>query len=324
MTEKSCYDVNGILIKKRGFMTNLALQSLNNISPASTSLNPSPSGFSRYIKEIQKFPMLTAEQEYEYGVKLQKNNDSQAAKKLIQSHLRLVVKMAGKFKNYGLPMVDLVSEGNLGLVQAVKKFDPEKGFRLSTYAMWWIRAFMQDYILRSWSLVKIGTTVAQKKLFFNLHKIKRKLLEVDNNQLNPEQISEVSNILNLSNKEVAEMDSRLSQSDTSLNNLISANNDSEKELCDTIESHDPSQEELAIHNQEKSRQEQLFYQAYSLLNEREKDILQKRQMSEKAMTLEEISKIYNVSRERIRQIEENAINKIKKEVRKLSRNTSIN
>lgn len=274
------------------------------------------SGFSNYIREIQKFPMLTAQEEYEYGVRLYDYNDKEAAKKLIQSHLRLVVKIASKFKNYGLPMIDLVSEGNLGLIQAVKKFDPRKGFRLSTYAMWWIRAFIQEYILRSWSLVKIGTTVAQKKLFFNLHKIKKKILNSSENFLSNDQISEISEILNVSNSEIKEMDSRLTQSDTSINNLIAANDSSEKEISDLIASDDPSQEELAIVNQEKSRQQKLFFNAFNKLNDREKDIINKRQMQEKAMTLEELSQIYKVSRERIRQIEENAIRKIKNEIKK--------
>ncbi len=295
-------------------MTEISISSLNeNFLSSNTSYS---SGFNNYIKEIQKFPLLTDEEEYEYGVKLFKYNDKQAAKKLIQSHLRLVVKMATKFKNYGIPITDLIAEGNLGLIQAVKKFNPYKGFRLSTYAMWWIKAFIQEYILRSWSLVKIGTTVAQKKLFFNLHKIKKKILAVGDSQLNNDQIEEVSNILNLSSKEVAEMDSRLSQSDSSLNNLIAINDTNEKEIGETIASNDPSQEEIAIINQEKSRQEKLFYQAFAKLNEREKDILNKRQIAENAMTLEELSKIYKISRERIRQIEENAINKIKKNIKK--------
>ena len=295
-------------------MTEISISSLNeNFLSSNTSYS---SGFNNYIKEIQKFPLLTDEEEYEYGVKLFKYNDKQAAKKLIQSHLRLVVKMATKFKNYGIPITDLIAEGNLGLIQAVKKFNPYKGFRLSTYAMWWIKAFIQEYILRSWSLVKIGTTVAQKKLFFNLHKIKKKILAVGDSQLNNDQIEEVSNILNLSSKEAAEMDSRLSQSDSSLNNLIAINDTNEKEIGETIASNDPSQEEIAIINQEKSRQEKLFYQAFAKLNEREKDILNKRQIAENAMTLEELSKIYKISRERIRQIEENAINKIKKNIKK--------
>lgn len=273
--------------------------------------------FLKYLREIQKFPMLTQEEESQYGKRFADTGDKEAAKILIQSHLRLVVKMAGKFKNYGLPVVDLVSEGNLGLMQAVKKFDPRKGFRLSTYAMWWIRAYMQDYILRSWSLVKIGTTAAQKKLFFNLHKIRKKIGAANDKALLPEHLSQIANDLDVTTKEVSDMHSRLSQSDTSLNNLVGEEDDS-SEVVDLIASDDASQEYLAIENQEKSRQEILFKQAFATLNEREKDILVKRQLSENPLTLEDLSQIYKVSRERIRQIEENAINKIKKEITKIS------
>lgn len=274
--------------------------------------------FLSYIQKIQKFPLLTPEEEVEYGKRYADHGDKEAARMLIQSHLRLVVKMARKFKNYGLPIVDLVSEGNVGLMQAVKKFDPRKGFRFATYAMWWIRAYIQEYILRSWSLVKIGTTLAQKKLFFNLHKIKKKINSASNGTLLPEQISHIASELNVTEKEVIDMNSRLSQSDTSLNNKVGDEDDS-KEMVDLIASNSESQEQIAISNQERSRQESLFKAAFEKLNEREKDILLKRQLSEESTTLEELSKIYKISRERIRQIEENAINKIKKEVKSLSR-----
>jgi RNA polymerase sigma-32 factor len=274
-------------------------------------------GFLQYLQQIQKFPLLTSEEEFEYGVRFAKTGDKEAAKILIQSHLRLVVKMARKFKNYGLPIIDLVSEGNLGLMQAVKKFDPQKGFRFATYAMWWIRAYMQDYILRSWSLVKIGTTVAQKKLFFNLHKIKKKLGASTDKEMLSQHVAQIASELNVSQKEVIEMNSRLSQSDTSLNNLVNDEDDS-REVVDLMVSNDPSQEEIAIQNQEKSQQQAIFKKAFSCLNEREQDILTKRQISENPLTLEELSQIYQVSRERIRQIEENSINKIKKEIKKFS------
>lgn len=268
--------------------------------------------FAQYMREIQKFPLLTKEEEEEYGRRVFENQDKEAAKMLIQSHLRLVAKMAGKFKNYGLPPIDLVAEGNLGLIQAVKKFDPHKGFRFATYAMWWIRAFMQDYVLRSWSLVKIGTTAAQKKLFFNLSKIKKRL-GMQENVLSPDQIARIASDLNVTEKEVFEMSSRLAQGDTSLNNPISDDEDG-KEMVDLMASQEESQEEIAIQNQERTRQHALFYAAFSTLNDREKDILLKRQLSEEVMTLEELSQIHKVSRERIRQIEENAIKKIKKEI----------
>ncbi len=272
--------------------------------------------FAQYMREIQKFPLLTPEEELEYGRRVFENQDKEAAKMLIQSHLRLVAKMAGKFRNYGLPPIDLVAEGNLGLIQAVKKFDPGKGFRFATYAMWWIRAFMQDYVLCSWSLVKIGTTAAQKKLFFNLGKIKKRL-GIQENALNPNQIARIAADLNVTEKEVAEMSSRLAQGDTSLNNPLGDEGDG-KEMVDLMASNEISQEEIAIQNQERSRQHALFYAAFSNLNDREKDILLKRQLSEEVMTLEELSQIHKVSRERIRQIEESAIKKIKKEIAKKS------
>lgn len=270
------------------------------------------SSFSQYLREIQKFPLLTPEEEQKYGQLVFEKQDKEAAKMLIQSHLRLVAKMAGKFKNYGLSTVDLVAEGNLGLIQAVKKFNPNKGFRFATYAMWWIRAFMQDYVLRSWSLVKIGTTAAQKKLFFNLNKIKRRL-EIQESALSPDQIKRIATDLHVTEKEVAEMSSRLSQGDTSLNNPVGDDEDS-KEVVDLMASTEESQETIAIQNQEGERKAALFRAAFAKLNEREKDILVKRQMMEESLTLEELSQIYKVSRERIRQIEENAIRKIKKEV----------
>lgn len=276
----------------------------------------SDGAFSHYIREIQKFPILTQEQEKEYAVRFAETGDKEAAKILIQSHLRLVLKMAGKYRNYGLPMIDLVAEGNLGLMQAVKKFDPHKGFRFATYAMWWVRAFLQDYVLRSWSLVKIGTTAAQKKLFFNLHKIKKRLgINSGENALPPEQVVSIATDLRVSPKEVMEMDSRLSQSDTSLNKALGDEDDA-KEMVDLMESKEESQEEIAIRNQEKLQRESLFRSAFATLNDREKDILFKRQMSENAMTLEELSQVYKVSRERIRQIEESAIKKIRKAIAK--------
>ncbi len=279
----------------------------------------SDNSFLHYLREIQKFPLLTPEEEHEYGVAYAERQDKEAAKKLIQSHLRLVAKMAGKFRNYGLPPSDLVAEGNLGLIQAVKKFDPHKGFRFSTYAMWWIRAYIQDYILRSWSMVKIGTTLAQKKLFFNLSKVKKKIgafsnsFAHDNSRLAPDQVGQIARTLNVSESDVISMDSRLSQSDTSINKQVGSEEDS-AEMGDFLVSSDPSQEEIAIENQEKNRQRAAFRKAFATLNDRERDILLKRQMREDSLTLEELSQIYKVSRERIRQIEENAIKKIKKAV----------
>lgn len=282
------------------------------------------SGFLQYLNEIHKFPILTPEQEYEYGMKYKETGDQEAAKILVQSHLRLVVKMAGKFKNYGLPIVDLVSEGNVGLIQAVKKFDPEKGFRFSTYAMWWIRAQIQEYVLRSWSLVKIGTTTAQKKLFFNLNKIKKRIKGASSSaSLSDEHVDRIAKDLNVSKKDVIDMDSRLKQSDSSLNNLVGgSDSDDGVEAMHMLASDEESQEEIVIENQEKSRQEEMLKSAMATLNDREKDIIIKRLMSEKPHTLEDLSQIYNVSRERIRQIEASAIDKIRKEVAKIQKQLS--
>jgi len=280
------------------------------------------SSFLKYLTEIQKFPILTAEQELNYANQFVDNPDSQqgkeAAKMLIQSHLRLVVKIANKFKNYGIPITDLVSEGNIGLIYALKKFAPEKGFRFSTYAMWWIRAFMQDHILRSWSLVKIGTTIAQKKLFFNLRKIKKRLGYDQDKSLSKDQLNEISQSFGISSKEVSEMDSRLSQGDLSLNSP--ANYDSNQDSAEIIElivDNSPNQEELFAQNQHHQQQKKLFQQAFAILNTREQEILCKRQILDNGLTLEELSKQYGVSRERIRQIEEVAIKKIKNHIAKL-------
>ncbi len=282
------------------------------------NLAKSEDGLASYLRQIYKFPVLSATEEYDYAIKFKENGDKEAAKILVQSHLRLVVKIASKFKGYGLPITDLISEGNVGLIRAVKKFDPDKGFRFSTYAMWWIRANIQEYILKSWSLVKIGTTLAQKKLFFNLNKIKKRLKIVANNDenhsLSDAQITRISNDLNVSANEVKEMDLRLTKSDFSLNAKI---NDEEVEMSEIIIDDDNNQEQIAIESQEKSRKEKLLKDAFAVLNEREKDILIKRQMSEVSATLEELSKIYKISRERIRQLEANALEKIKKEIIRL-------
>lgn len=277
----------------------------------------SDTNFLRYLREIQKFPLLTPEQELDYAIRFAEHDDKEAGKMLIQSHLRLVVKTASKFRNYGLPFADLVAEGNLGLIQALKKFEPHKGFRFSTYSIWWIRAFIQDYVLRSWSLVKIGTTVAQKRLFFNLRKIKKRLgIGEEETSIIGSKLDKISSDLNVSKQEVYEMNSRLSQGDVSLNNKIS-NDGEEKEIIELIADNSPSPEQISIEKQQKSQQRQLFKLALETLNERECDIIFKRQLSENSTTLEELSQQYQVSRERIRQIEENAIRKIKKEISRL-------
>jgi RNA polymerase sigma-32 factor len=270
--------------------------------------------FYHYLQEIQKFPLLTFEEEQKYGERFQKTGDKEAARMLIQSHLRLVVKIASKFRTYGLPIVDLVSEGNVGLIQAVKKFDPSKGFRFSTYAMWWIKAYIQEYILRSWSMVKIGTTVAQKKLFFNLRKIKKRLEFNETGNLLPEEITRIAHDLNVSEGEVIDMNARMQHSDGSLNQIIGDEEDG-VEVGDKLASPIISQEQLAINNQEKAHQVSLLKQALLQLNEREKDIVIKRQLSENPPTLDDLSKVYNISKERVRQIEAGALEKIKKFIR---------
>ncbi len=281
--------------------------------------------FLKYLTEIQKFPILTQEEEIKYANQFVNNPNSlegkEAAKILLQSHLRLVVKIANKFKNYGIPVADLVSEGNIGLIQALKKFAPDKGFRFSTYAMWWIRALIQEYILKSWSLVKIGTTLAQKKLFFNLYKIKKKLGYNNANSLSYNQVSEISNALGVSNKEVTEMDSRLSQSDSSLNTSFK-NNEETTEVIELIVDNSPNQEQIFADNQHLQKQKTLFQQAFATLNTREQEILCKRQILENTYTLDQLSKQYNISGERIRQIEEIAIKKIKNHIAKLLTKTT--
>lgn len=266
--------------------------------------------FYHYLQEIQKFPLLTFEEEQKYGERFQKTGDKEAAKMLIQSHLRLVVKIASKFRSYGLPIVDLVSEGNVGLIQAVKKFDPSKGFRFSTYAMWWIKAYIQEYILRSWSMVKIGTTVAQKKLFFNLRKIKKRLGMSETGNLLPEDIKTIAHDLNVSEREVIDMNARMQHSDGSLNQVIG--DEDGIEVGDSLASPLMNQEQLSINNQEKSQQTALLKQAILLLNDREKDIVIKRQLSDNPPTLDDLSKVYKISKERVRQIEAGALEKIKK------------
>ena len=273
--------------------------------------------FLQYLNKIHKFPILTPEEEIDHSNRFKNFNDKESAKTLIQSHLRLVVKIANKFRNYGLPMVDLVSEGNMGLMQALKKFEPSKGFRFSTYAMWWVRASIQEFVLKSWSLVKIGTTAAQKKLFFNLNKVKKKLGETSNKAISPNNLKIISQNLNVSEKEVIEMDIRLNNSDNSLNQKI--NEDEDLEAGDIIASQEPNQEEIASYNQIKYRQEFIFNKSLEVLNEREKEIIKNRHLIESPLTLEELSKLYQVSRERIRQIEESAINKIKKEALRMNR-----
>lgn len=278
---------------------------------------------SNYLNEIKKFPMLSAEEEYTLANRLSIHGDTEAAHQLVTSHLRLVAKLAMGYKGYGLPITDIISEGNVGLMQAVQKFDPEKGFRLATYALWWVKAAMQEYILRSWSLVKIGTTAVQKKLFFNLRRAKNQIQAYEDGDLNPENLEKISKQLNVPEKEVVNMNRRLSGADPSLNAKISTDDGSQTEWQDWIEADAPNQEEEYVEKEEDTIRKELISEALNILNERELDIVQTRRLSEETSTLEELSEKYNISRERVRQIEVRALEKIKEEIQKLMKDKNI-
>ncbi len=265
-----------------------------------------------YLQEIKKFPMLTAEEEYMLAKRYKEHGDSDAAHKLVTSHLRLVAKIAMGYKGYGLPITDLISEGNVGIMQAVKKFDPEKGFRLATYAMWWIRAQIQEYVLHSWSLVKIGTTAAQKKLFFNLRKIKNQLVSIDSGNLSPENVREIATRLDVKEGEVIDMENRLYTSDQSLNIKLGEENDTEWQ--DLIEDKNETHDKILEKNDELNYRRTLFTKALNVLNEREKEIIKLRKLKDNPLKLEELSKKFKISRERVRQIEEKALEKLQKEI----------
>ncbi len=265
-------------------------------------------GFAKYLTEIKKFPMLDAKEEYMLAKSWQDRGDIKSAQKLITSHLRLVAKMAMGYKGYGLPVSELVSEGNIGLMQAVKKFQPEKGFRLATYAMWWIKASIQEYVLKSWSLVKMGTTSAQKKLFFNLKKIKSKLAITNDANLKPDQIKEISKRLNVKQEEVISMNKRMSGKEKSLNDPIKDENGTEWQ--DWLVDNSLDQELKISQSQEFNERKKLMTESMNVLNSREKEILISRKLSENIATLEDLSKKHKVSRERIRQIETKAFEKL--------------
>ena len=265
-----------------------------------------------YLQEIKKFPLLTAEEEFMLAKRFKEHGDTKAAHKLVTSHLRLVAKIAMGYRGYGLPVTDLISEGNVGIMQAVKKFDPDKGFRLATYAMWWIRAQIQEYVLHSWSLVKIGTTAAQKKLFFNLKKLKNQLESIDKGTLSPENVREIANKLDVKEAEVISMEHRLSTGDQSLNVQIS--DEADTEWQDMIVDEKETQDRIVENKNEYNYRKKLLINALEILNDREKEIIQSRKLSDQPKKLEELSKKYKISRERVRQIEERALEKIKKEI----------
>jgi RNA polymerase sigma-32 factor len=265
-----------------------------------------------YLQEIKKFPILTADEEYMLAKRYKEHGDTEAAHKLVTSHLRLVAKIAMGYRGYGLPVTDLISEGNVGIMQAVKKFDPERGFRLATYAMWWIRAQIQEYVLHSWSLVKIGTTAAQKKLFFNLKKLKNQLSSIDSGDLSPENAREIATRLNVKEAEVLDMNNRLFSGDQSLNVKVGDEGDAEWQDM-LVDSHD-TQDNILANSNELSFRKKIFNQALEVLNEREKEIISLRKLKDKPVKLEELSKKFNISRERVRQIEEKAFEKLQKQV----------
>jgi RNA polymerase sigma-32 factor len=288
-------------------MTDYALRAIDN-----------ERSLARYFREIWQFPVLTSDEEYMLAQRWREHADVEAAHKLVTSHLRLVAKIAAGYRGYGLPMADLIAEGNIGLMKAVKKFEPERGFRLATYAMWWIRASITEYILRSWSLVKMGTLAAQKKLFFSLGRIKRKLALSGEGLLDGENAADVAKSLGVSTQDVIDMDSRLSAPDVSLNAPRSREDADGAEYMDTLVDDSPTPEAVAAAGQEQSYRRGLLAEAIATLPERERHILTERQLKEEPMTLEELGAIYGISRERVRQLEVRAMQRLKKTVLSLA------
>ena len=281
---------------------------------------PSPEqGLNRYMQDIRKFPLLEPEEEYMLAKRWVDHEDTEAAHRMVTSHLRLAAKIAMGYRGYGLPQAEVISEANVGLMQAVKKFDPEKGFRLATYAMWWIRASIQEYVLRSWSLVKLGTTSAQKKLFFNLRKAKNRIGALEDGDLRPENVARIATDLGVTEAEVVSMNRRLSGGDASLNAMVGSDGDSATQWQDWLE--DDSVDTAGDYEQsdELTARRELMAEAMEVLNERERDILVQRRLSEENVTLEDLSGQYEVSRERIRQIEVRAFEKLQERMHELAR-----
>jgi RNA polymerase sigma-32 factor len=287
----------------------------------SYSMLPAPSpenGLNRYLQEIRKFPLLEPEEEYMLAKAWVDHQDPAAAHKMVTSHLRLAAKIAMGYRGYGLPQAEVISEANVGLMQAVKRFDPEKGFRLATYAMWWIRASIQEYILRSWSLVKLGTTSAQKKLFFNLRKAKAKVGALEEGDLRPENVKQIAHDLSVTEDEVIDMNRRLSGGDASLNATVGSE-EGGSQWQDWLEDEDSDQAAAYAEQDELDTRKALLVQAMAVLNDREKDILVQRRLTDDPVTLEDLSESYGVSRERIRQIEVRAFEKLQTRMRELAR-----
>ena len=297
---------------------------MSNVSKYANLPAPSPeAGLSRYLSEIRKFPLLEPEEEYMLAKRWVEDQDAESAHRLVTSHLRLAAKIAMGYRGYGLPQAEVISEANVGLMQAVKRFDPEKGFRLATYAMWWIRASIQEYILRSWSLVKLGTTSAQKKLFFNLRKAKSRIGALEDGDLRPEHVERIATDLGVTHDEVISMNRRLSGGDASLNATVGSDDESSMQWQDWLEDESADQAgDYAERNELEARRE-LLTEAMDVLNDRERDILTQRRLAEQPVTLEELSGVYDVSRERIRQIEVRAFEKLQKRMRDLAQDQGM-
>ena len=279
------------------------------------SIAAGEAGLNRYLDEIRKFPMLEPQEEYMLAKRYAEHADRPAAHKLVTSHLRLVAKIAMGYRGYGLPIGEVISEGNVGLMQAVKKFDPDRGFRLATYAMWWIKASIQEYILRSWSLVKMGTTANQKRLFFNLRRLKGRIQAIEEGDLKPDQVTEIANKLKVSEEEVVSMNRRLS-GDASLNAPIKASEGDSGQWQDWLVDDHDSQEEVLIEQDELDTRRRMLARAMSVLNDRERRIFEARRLAEEPVTLEDLSAEFDISRERVRQIEVRAFEKVQEAVRK--------
>ena len=285
---------------------------------------PTPEGgLNRYMQDIRKFPMLEPEEEYMLAKAWVDRGDSTAAHKLVTSHLRLAAKIAMGYRGYGLPQAEVISEANVGLMKAVKRFDPEKGFRLATYAMWWIRASIQEYVLRSWSLVKMGTTSAQKKLFFNLRKAKSRIGAYDDGDLRPEQVTKIANDLGVTESELVSMNRRMSGGDASLNVMVGGDEDGSSQWQDWLQDESADQAADYEQNDEMSVRSEMLNNAMGVLNAREKDIMTLRRLRDKPITLEDLAEKYRVSRERIRQIEVRAFEKLQNRMRELAENKGL-
>tara|TARA_B100000524_G_scaffold255755_1_gene138557 strand:- start:193 stop:1101 length:909 start_codon:yes stop_codon:yes gene_type:complete len=283
---------------------------LNSLDSTSVSLLSPDNNLGRYLDHIKKFPMLDADEEYVLAKDWLDKQNTKAAHKLVTSHLRLVAKIAMGYRGYGLPVADLIAEGNIGMMHAVKKFDPEKGFRLATYAMWWIKAAIQEFVLKSWSQVKIGTTASQKKLFFNLRKIKGKINALEDGDLSPNQVNHIAKTLDVAEDDVISMNRRMLGGDHSLNSQINRNDGEEAEWQDMLSDERDNQETQFVNNQEKNIRNKMMVEALEHLKLREKDIIIKRRLIDTPKTLEELSQEYKVSRERVRQIETRAFEKL--------------